>query len=287
MAADLLRGYSIEVTARDTTAAEVCASVLRPGTEVYIAFTRASSHAAVVGIAGELRAAGLIPVPHLVARSFSNYTQFADLAARLHDAGTDAALVIGGDQDRPAGPFHSALDLLRTGVLARRGFRRIGLACYPEPHRRIDQAKLEAALFEKLDAVAADGMAPWLVSQFCLDAGPIVALAETLRARGISAPLRIGIAGPTDRRTLWKYALACGIGASIRALGTHADVLRDLLTRDTPDTLVADLATRLGARGELGIAGLHIFSFGGVAGAADWANAALAAPPVGALRSGP
>jgi hypothetical protein len=36
------------------------------------------------------------------------------------------------------------------------------------------------------------------------------------------------------------------------------------------------LATRLVARGELGIAGLHIFTFGGVAGAAEWANALLA-----------
>ncbi len=137
-ASKLLRGYSIEVTARDTQAAEICASVLRPGTEIYIAFTRASSHAAVVGIAAELRAADFLPVPHLVARSFLNYTQFADFLAHLQDAGVDAALVVGGDQDSAAGPFQSALDLLRTGALARRGFRRIGLACYPEAHRRID-----------------------------------------------------------------------------------------------------------------------------------------------------
>jgi methylenetetrahydrofolate reductase (NADPH) len=274
-AAALLQGYSIEVTARDTAAAEICASVLRPGTEVTIAFTRASTHAAVVGIAGELRAAGFRPVPHLVARSFLNYTQFADLLARLHDVGVDAALVVGGDQDRAAGPFHSALDLLRTGALTWRGFRRVGLACYPEPHRRIDQAKLDSALADKLDAIVADGMTPWLISQFCLDAAPIVALAQRLRARGIAAPLRIGIAGPADRRTLWKYALSCGIGASIRALGAHADVLRDLLTRDTPDALVSELVTRLAACGELGIAGVHIFSFGGVAGAAQWANALL------------
>jgi methylenetetrahydrofolate reductase (NADPH) len=270
----LLDNYSIEVTARDADAARTCASVLRPGTEVYIAFTRASSHAAMPGIAAGLRAAGLVPVPHLVARSFSNYTHFSDLCARLHDAGADAALVIGGDQDRPVGPFQSALDLLRSGALTRHGFRRIGLACYPEAHRRIDREKLDAALDDKLAAVAADGMAPWLVSQFCLDAAPIVAMAETLRARGIAAPLRIGVAGPTDRRTLWKYALACGIGASIHALGSHADVLRDLLVRDTPDALIADLARALAGCGELGIAGLHVFSFGGVAGAAEWANAA-------------
>jgi methylenetetrahydrofolate reductase (NADPH) len=277
MTMSLLDHYSIEVTARDAGAAELCGSLLRPGTEVYIAFTRASSHVAMTGIAAGLRAAGLVPVPHLVARSFSNYTNFADVCARLRDAGADAALVIGGDQDRPAGPFQSALDLLRTGALARHGFRRVGLACYPEPHRRIDREKLDAALADKLDAVAADGMAAWLVSQFCLDAAPIVAMAEALRARGIAAPLRIGVAGPTDRRTLWKYALACGIGASIRALGSHADVLRDLLLRDTPDALIADLSRALAGRGELGVAGLHVFSFGGVAGAAEWADAILAA----------
>jgi methylenetetrahydrofolate reductase (NADPH) len=268
----LLARYSIEVTARDSDPAAACAGVLRPGTEVFIAFVPSARHERVVTIAGALAAAGFVPVPHLVARSFRGYTQLLDHLHALRGAGVDAALVIGGDSDRAEGPYASALDLLQAGAFARAGIRRIGLACYPEPHRRIDRAYLDAALRDKLARVAQDGADAFLVSQFCLQAEPIVALARSLRQRGISAPLRIGIAGPTDRRKLWKYALRCGIGASIAALGSHIDVVRDLLIRETPDALVHDLAARLANEPPLGIAGLHIFSFGGVTSAAAWAN---------------
>jgi methylenetetrahydrofolate reductase (NADPH) len=270
--AGLLARYSIEVTARDADPAAACAGVLRPGTEVFVAFVPSARHERVVTIAGALAAAGFVPVPHLVARSFRGYTQLLDHLIALRSAGVQAALVIGGDADRAEGPYASALELLRSGAFARAGIRRIGLACYPEPHRRIDRALLDAALDDKLALVARDGAEAFLVSQFCLQAEPIVALAGSLRGRGITAPLRVGIAGPTDRRRLWKYALRCGIGASIAALGSHIDIVRDLLIRETPDALVQDLAVRLASAPPFGVAGLHIFSFGGVASAAAWAN---------------
>jgi methylenetetrahydrofolate reductase (NADPH) len=271
--ASLLAHYSIEVTARDSDPAGACAAVLRPGTEVFIAFVPSARHERVVTIAGALAAAGFVPVPHLVARSFRGYTQLLDHLHALHAVGVEAALVIGGDADRAEGPYASALDLLQTGAFVRAGIRRIGLGCYPEQHRRIDRARLEEALDAKLARVAHEGADAFVVSQFCLQAEPIAALAQSLRQRGITAPLRIGIAGPTDRRKLWKYALRCGIGASIAALGSHIDIVRDLLIRETPDTLVRDLAARLASAPPLGIAGLHIFSFGGVTSAAAWANA--------------
>jgi methylenetetrahydrofolate reductase (NADPH) len=190
-----------------------------------------------------------------------------------------SAFVVGGDADHPAGSYSSALELLQSGAFARAGIARIGLACYPEPHRRIDRAQLDAALDAKLALLAREGADAFLVSQFCLEAAPIIVLAQSLRRRGVKVPLRIGVAGPTDRRTLWKYALRCGIGASIAALGTHIDVVRDLLIRDTPDALIHDVASRLAAEPPLGIAGVHIFSFGRVTSAARWANAMLADGP--------
>jgi methylenetetrahydrofolate reductase (NADPH) len=274
--AGLLAHYSIEVTARDPDPAGACAGLLRPGTEVFIAFVPNAQHARVISIARDLTAAGLSPIPHLVARSFRSYTQLLEHLLQLRAAGVQSALVVGGDADHPSGPYSSALDLLRTGAFARAGIGRIGLACYPEPHRRIDRVRLDAALDDKLALLSRDGAEAFLVSQFCLEVGPILALAQSLRRHGIPAPLRVGVAGPTDRRTLWKYALRCGIGASISALGTHIDVVRDLLIRETPDGLVRDLAARLATEPPLGIAGLHIFSFGGVTSAARWAGRMLA-----------
>jgi len=113
-------------------------------------------------------------------------------------------------------------------------------------------------------------MAPWLVSQCYLEAAPLVAMAERLRADGVRAPLRIGIAGPVSRRALRKSALGCGIGTSIRALGAHADAVRDLLVRETPDALLDDIAPQVAGRPELGVAGVHVFSFGGVGATAAW-----------------
>ena len=90
---------------------------------------------------------------------------------------------------------------------------------------------LEQALLAKLELVRAAGLDAWLVTQFCFEAAPILRLLERLRALGLREPLRVGLAGPADRRTLWKYALHCGIGNSIRALGTRVDAVANLLAR--------------------------------------------------------
>jgi methylenetetrahydrofolate reductase (NADPH) len=276
--AALLRGYSVEVTARGAAAAEICRAHLAPGTEVYIPFTPRDTHHGVVDTATRLHAAGFVVVPHVTARNVASFTQLNEFLARLAgEAGVTRALVLGGDADRPAGPYHSSLQALESGLFQRHGIRHIGLACYPEAHRKIEAEALDEALAAKLDLLRHEGLEPWLVSQFCFEAAPIVDFAERLRARGVGAPLRVGLAGPADLRRLWKYGLYCGIGNSIRALGTRVDAVANLLARRTPDAIVADLAVARRCDPALVIAGIHIFTFGGLASAADWANAILAA----------
>jgi methylenetetrahydrofolate reductase (NADPH) len=216
-------------------------------------------------------------VPHIAARGIASFTQLGDFLARLAgEAGVTRALVIGGDFDPPAGPYPSSLELLRSDLLQKHGFRRIGLACYPEAHRRIGAEALDQALSAKLDHLRHADLEAWLVSQFCFSAKAIVERATQLRAAQITAPLRVGIAGPADRRTLWKYALHCGIGNSVRALGAQVDAVSNLLVRAAPDELLMELAVARGRDPTLGIEGIHIFTFGGVANAATWANAILA-----------
>jgi methylenetetrahydrofolate reductase (NADPH) len=276
--AALLREYSVEVTARGAAAAEVCLAHLATGTDVYVAFTPRDTHHGIVDTATRLQAAGFVPVPHVTARKVASFTQLNDFLARLAgEAGVTRALVLGGDADRPTGPYRSSLQALESGLFQRHGIRRIGLACYPEAHRKIDAAALDEALAAKLDLVRRAGLEAWLVSQFCFEAAPIVRFAERLRAEGVDAPLRVGLAGPADLRRLWKYGLYCGIGNSIRALGPRVDAVANLLARQTPDTVVADLAVALRRDPALGVVGIHIFTFGGVASAASWANAVVAA----------
>jgi methylenetetrahydrofolate reductase (NADPH) len=274
----LLRGYSIEVTTHSRSAIEVCGAHLTPGTEVYIAFVPGETHHAVVATAARLRAAGFVPVPHVTARSVASFTQLGDFLAHLAaDAGVTRALVVGGDLEQPAGPYHSSLELLQTGSFQQHGIRRIGLACYPEAHRRVDADLLEQALLAKLELVRGAGLEAWLVTQFCFEAAPIVQRVRRLRELGVTASVRVGLAGPASRRTLWKYALHCGIGNSIRALGTRVDAVANLLARRAPDAIVRELAAAQRRDPSLGIEGIHIFTFGGVASAAGWANALLAA----------
>jgi methylenetetrahydrofolate reductase (NADH) len=276
--ARLLRGYSIEVTTHNRSAVELCRTRLAPGTEVYIAFVPGETHHAVVATAAKLRAAGFVPVPHVTARSVASFTQLGDFLARLAgEAGVTRALVVGGDLEQPAGPYHSSLDLLQTGLFQQHGIRRIGLACYPEAHRRIDAGELERTLLAKLELLRGAGLEAWLVTQFCFEAAPILQCARRLRELGVAAPLRVGLAGPANRRTLWKYALHCGIGNSIRALGTRVDAVANLLARRAPDPIVRELAAAQAQDPSLGIEGVHIFTFGGVASSADWANSILAA----------
>jgi methylenetetrahydrofolate reductase (NADPH) len=269
----LLRGFSIEVTARGAATADTCRAHLAPGTEVYIACTPRDTRHGLVETASKLHQAGFVAVPHVTARSLASFTQLNDFLARLAgEAGVTRALVLGGDADPPAGPYHSSRALLESGLFQRHGIRRIGLACYPEPHRKIDAALLADELAAKLDAARRADLQTWLVSQFCFEAAPIIELAQRLRAGGISAPLRVGLAGPADLRTLLKYGLYCGVGNSIRALGARVDAVANLLARQTPDRIVSELAAAAGRDPTLGIEGVHIFTFGSVAGAADWAN---------------
>ena len=276
--AQLVRGYSIEVTTHSRSAVDLCRTHVAPGTAVYIAFVPGETHHAVVATAARLRAAGFVPVPHVTARSVASFTQLGDFLAHLAgEAGVSRALVVAGDREQPAGPEHTSLQLLQTGRVQQHGRRRLGRACYPEAHRRVDADLLEQALRAKLELVRGAGLEAWLVTQFCFEADPILQRIRQLRDLGIAEPVRVGLAGPADRRTLWKYALHCGIGNSVRALGTRVDAVANLLARRAPDAIVRELAAAQRQDPRLGIEGIHIFTFGGVASAATWANALLAA----------
>ena len=69
-----------------------------------------------------------------------------------------------------------------------------------------------------------------LATQFAFDAKPIIAWAEDLKAAGITLPIHIGIAGPAKLQTLIKFAIACGVGPSLKVLQKRAmDVTKLLL----------------------------------------------------------
>jgi methylenetetrahydrofolate reductase (NADPH) len=271
--ARLLDGYSIEVVASDHGSVAVAANLLRRGCETFIAHPPHHGDAALVSAAARLRGAGLVPVPHIVARNIDTRSELDRLLGRLSGAaGVTRAIVLGGDRDRPAGEFADALSLIETGLFERNGFSSLSLACYPEAHPRVGAAALDDALAAKLAALEARGLNGPLISQFAFEPQPVIALARRLRDRGIAAPLRVGVAGPATRRTLVAYALRCGVGASLRALRARQDLARNVLAGETPGDLLRAVAEAAASEPALGIAGVHFFTFGAPAQTVGWAD---------------
>ena len=274
----MLSGYSVEVTSRDRRSMDAAGDELTAGTEVFIAALPGDSVEQLVAAADRLKRAGLVPVPHVVARNIENLAAADTLLGQLSDAGVDRVLTLGGDRDQPAGALTDSLQLIQSGLLQKHGLGRIFIGCYPEGHPKITTAQLDAARQVKLKMAAQAGMDVTLISQFCFEAAPIVDFARRLQAEGVSAPFRVGVAGPADRGLLIKYAMICGVGASMRFLKNRPELAKGVLAGETPEGLLKDLARAKAAEPALALDGVHFFTFGSLVKSAHWANAMLAAP---------
>jgi methylenetetrahydrofolate reductase (NADPH) len=264
----LARGASIETSTRNLAEIDGYATWLPAGSDVFAAWLPGTPYHHLVSVAKRLRQAGLNPVPHIAARRLANEDAAREFLALLRDeARVTRALLVAGDSRVPVGPFDSSLALLETGLLEAHGIRSVGIAGYPERHPRIAAAALDAARDRKLAYAAANGIDAFIVSQFCFDPGAIVGWVERLRSRGVTVPVRVGVAGIATIRTLLNYARRCGIGNSIRALGAEPISLPRLLTQQGPEKLVRRLAA---AEAGASVAGLHCFPFGGFAQTARW-----------------
>jgi len=266
--AGLVRAGSLESSSRNLIDIEGYAGLMPAGTDVYSPWLPAAPYHHQVAVARRLRAAGYNPVPHISARRLTDTAAARDFLARLQgEAGVARALVIAGDSEAAAGSFGSSLALIETGLLQEYGIRSVGVAGYPEGHRKIPEAAIHAALDAKIAAAERGGLELFMVSQFCFDGATIVEWLRRLRARGVLLPVRVGVAGPATIRALLNYGLRCGIGNSLRAVGTQAISLTRLVVQQGPEKVVRRVA--LEGKG-LGIAGLHCFAFGGFAQTARW-----------------
>jgi methylenetetrahydrofolate reductase (NADPH) len=262
---ELLRDYSAEVTSGDRKSIDAAIASMPPGAEVFIASLPSDSSERQLLAAVRLKRAGLTPVPHVVARNIKNVAELDAILERLvGEAGIDRALILAGDRSEPAGDFGSSLDLLETGMLNTHGLRKIALSWYPEGHPRIPVGELVAARAAKLAAAKKADLDATLISQFCFEAAPIVAMARQIRSEGYTVPLRVGVAGPTSRPSLLKYAMMCGVGASIRAL-KERPVARKMFADNTPEDVLSEVARAQAADPTLGIQGVHFFTFASLA----------------------
>jgi methylenetetrahydrofolate reductase (NADPH) len=270
----LLKGYSIEVMPRTAEKVEDFRTLLPRGTRVYIAHIEGTPIEEMVATAKRLNAEGYPVMPHFPARIIPDRATLTDWIARYQgEADVKQALLLGGGVNTPAGDFDSSMQLIETGLFD--GFERLHVAGHPEGNKDIDKdggdrivmqaLKWKQAFADRSDAKMA------IATQFCFEAAPVIAWADRLAAEGISLPIHIGVAGPAKLQTLLKFAIACGVGASLRVLQKRAKDVTKLLLPFEPDEFIADLAAHKAKNPGFGIESVHFFPLGGIKTNATWA----------------
>ncbi|WP_417807017.1 methylenetetrahydrofolate reductase [Thioclava sp.] len=267
--AALLEGASIEVMPRTAAKVESFRDLLRPGSRVYIAHIEGTPFDEMLTTARRLRDEGFEPMPHFPARIMRDAAQLRDWVARYTgEAGVNQALILGGGVKQPVGDFHCAMQLIESGAFD--GFKRLHVAGHPEGNRDIDpaggEAEVMAALRLKQDFANRSDAEMAIATQFAFEAGPIRDWAARLSANGITMPIHLGIAGPAKLQTLVKFAIACGVGPSLKVLQKRARDVTKLLLPFEPTELLADLA----ANRPTNIESVHFFPLGGITASANW-----------------
>lgn len=274
--AGFVRGISTEITSHDDEIVVPLASELPAGTTVYVAHTPKTALDDVVRVALAVQAAGLRASPHIVARRIGSREALAGAVTRLRAAGIGQVLVIAGDADQPAGPFTSSLQLLESGVLAEAGIARVGVAGHPEGHPAVDVAALWSALQDKQDWAERSGVRMHIVTQFGFDPAVVCDWVRELRRRGIRLPVHAGMAGPTPLPRLIKYAMACGVGASVRGVMRNLRTVTGLAgLATTPEQMLVGLAGGCETGEGALIVQPHVFAFGGSLATAQWLRAVV------------
>lgn len=271
---DFFSGFSLETTPNSAAKIASFAGCVRPETPIYITFLPGSTFEATIALATRLRREGFEPVPHLAARSIPNRSFLEQGLQRLRgEADVSRVLLIAGGISTPLGDFADSMQLLETGLFDDYGIRSIGLAGHPEGSPDISDDDIRAALRWKNEFARRTDASLYLVTQFCFEAGPIIAWDKRIQAEGNRLPIHIGIPGLATIKTLLGHAKACGVGPSMRFLSRQAMNVAKLLTVAAPDRLVYDLAVYKARDPACGIAGVHMYPLGGLKKSADWSYA--------------
>ncbi len=266
----LLDNYSIEMTAKDVPHLEAAADIIPQGTKIPVTFLPGETFDMRIAAAKRVRELGFLPIPHISARRLQSQVELEGFLAGLHrEVGTDHAFVVAGDPPQPMGPYEDALSVIRSGLLAKHGIRRIGISGYPEGHPDIGNEKLWQASRDKQAAILERGHDFAVVTQFAFDAEPVLTWLEQVRKAGIQALVRVGVPGPASVKRLLAFASRCGVGASTKVMKKYGMSITKLLTTAGPDKMIEELAAGLDPARH-GDVLLHFYPFGGLRATAEW-----------------
>jgi methylenetetrahydrofolate reductase (NADPH) len=267
--ADMLASARYEVLPTGSIEDKVLAHVPLE-TTVTVTASPAKGIEATLALAERLARHGYSAVPHLAARMVSGRAELSEISARMTEAGVRTVFVPGGDQDPPAGDYHSALDLLEDLTALGSPFPEVGITGYPESHPTISDDLTVQAMWDKRRH------ATHVVSNLSFDPETIRAWVGRMRARGVMMPILLGLPGPIDRTKLLTMATKIGVGDSTRFLAKHKGTFARLAAPGgfTGQRFLEQCAPVL-ANPQSHVTGLHVYTFNQVAETEAWRRSYL------------
>ena len=279
--------FSIEVMPRTAEKIEDFRNHLPENTRVYIAHIEGTPIEDMVKTAKRLAEDGFPTMPHFPARIIKDKATLNEWISRYQgEAGVNQALLLAGGVNKPYGDYESSMSLLETGLFDKANFKNIHIAGHPEGNKDIDPdgstKNVDAALQWKQNYKNKTDAKMAISTQFAFEARPIIEWANSIKHAGIDIPIHIGIAGPAKLQTLIKFAMACGVGPSLKVLQKRATDVTKLLLPYEPTEVLSHLADHKANNPDFNIRSVHFFPLGGIKTNAEWVteNCGTAGIPV-------
>jgi methylenetetrahydrofolate reductase (NADPH) len=269
----LIRDLTIEVVPMKSLDDAIAA--LPEHSEVSVTCSPAKGIETTMLITDELRAAGHSAIPHISARMVEGPDHVRRIAEWFRREQIGRMFLVGGDADPPAGPYDNATAFLRDLLDAGPELHTVGIPSYPDGHALIPTEALDAALLAKQEVLAEAGLHGYASTQMCFNPSTIISWLDRERARGLTLPVHLGIAGVLDRAKLVSMGARLGIGTSLSYLKKNRKAIGKLMTQVhyDPNDLLEPMSPHLS---RLDVTGIHCFTFNQVASTEEWRRAVLA-----------
>ncbi|MEM7091939.1 MAG: methylenetetrahydrofolate reductase [Actinomycetota bacterium] len=225
-------------------------------------------------LTAELQTEGYTVIPHFSARMVRDKAHTAELAAWCRELGLKKVFLVGGDAEEP-GDYPGAVEFLADFLETDHGLDTIGVTAYPDGHVFLSDEKLHWALHEKQRMLAEAGVDGYCSTQMCFDPDTIAKWLRTEREQGLTLPVHLGISGVVDKSKLLTMGARLGIGDSLKYLRKNVGAVVKMMTTVNydPNDLLLPLSADLV---DLGVEGLHVFTFNQVAATNEWREEVLA-----------
>jgi methylenetetrahydrofolate reductase (NADPH) len=267
---EFARAASTEISTMDEKVVPELVGVLPKGITIYVAHTPKASLDDVVRVAIQVQQLGFRASPHIVARRLESERALRTALGQLTQAGVEQVLLVAGDPPNPPA-YTSTLEVIATGAIEQSGIKVASVAGHPEGHKHVGDDELLAALKYKQAWGERTGVKVQLATQFSFDADINCRWAKSIEQQGITLPISIGVAGPTPITKLIKYAVACGVGASLNKVMGNLSAMANLARMAVgADQMMVAMLRGCEQHGVTRIVRPHIFAFGGVLSTAKW-----------------